>query len=223
MTRLPLEVRNVVGVEGPEYPLNAICAKPGCLSPSEQGGHHLWRRSELIGAWWWVYIPDDDVRVGNVVGLCQLHHHAVTVNSAWIKWENGQYEWSDMIEASQPLTFQPPVRLESNEESLPNGPEKNGEDPVHTFDGSCPTCHRPLPHTKAPPEAKRPRRTWSITVPVDERENGAEALTTLLEEGRKEMAKAGLPYGADDSANYFVLATMLGLFVQHADEILSDS
>jgi len=60
-------------------------------------------------------------------------------------------------------------------------------------------------------------------VPSDEREQGADMLDTLLEEGRREMARAGLPYGDEDAAKYFVLSTMLGLFVTHAEEVLSDA
>jgi hypothetical protein len=229
MTRLPTESRAVKGMDGPEYPLGLACAKLGCFEPSREA-HHLWRRSELIGAHWWAYIEDDDVIVGNVIGLCRNHHHAVTVNAAWITWKEGQFTWSDMLTTDEPLQFQPPVRLV--EDSLPKSPEKNGEKlviaggeiaSVPSYDGTCPTCLRPLPHPKSEHEPKRVRRTWSITVPVDERENGAEALTTLLEEGRKEMARAGLPYGAEETANYFVLASMLGLFVAHADSILSDA
>jgi hypothetical protein len=80
----------------------------------------------------------------------------------------------------------------------------------------CPSCKRPLPHAKLdkPHEAKRPRRTWSITVPVDERENGADVLDELLEASRDVMARAGLPYGEESSVRYFVLTAALGLFVQ---------
>jgi hypothetical protein len=229
MTRLPLETRDVRGIEGgPPYELNSICAAPGCDQLSADP-HHLWRRSELIGPFWWVAL-DDETIVGNVVGLCQLHHHAITVNAAWIKWEDGRFVWSDMFRASEPLSFQPPVRSTSNQDSFPVAPEKNGGEAVIVdpptapaqLDGVCPSCLRPLPHSHTRSEQKRPRRTWSITVPVDERENGAEMLSTLLEEGRKEMAKAGLPYGDAEAANYFVLSTILALFVQHAEEVLSD-
>jgi len=223
MTRLPTESRAVQGVDGPAYELNIVCAKPGCLQQSTDP-HHLWRRSELIGAHWWVELPADDAIVGNVVGLCRTHHHQVTINGAWITWNGRGFDWSDMLTSGEPLSFQPPVRPLSNEEPLPDLPEKNGGQPAALaapFEGSCPTCKRPLPHPKPAQEPKRLRRTWSITVPADERENGAEMLSTLLEEGRLELAKAGLPYGDADSANYFVLSTILGLFVAHAEDVLA--
>jgi hypothetical protein len=59
-------------------------------------------------------------------------------------------------------------------------------------------------------------------VPKDERENGADVLDTLLEEARKSMAQAGLAYGDEDNARYFVLSAVLGLFVQHAREVMAD-
>ena len=234
MTRLPTESRAVKGLDGPPYELNVVCAKPGCQEYA-QDPHHCWRRSETIGPYWYVHVEEDDAIVGNVVGLCSTHHHAVTVNAAWIKWEDGRYTWTDLFSASEPLSFQPPVRLV--EEALPNAPEKNGggiatndppqassEAPVPAqapLDGTCPTCLRPLPHPKSEHEPKRQRRTWSVTVPVDEREDGADTIDTLLEEGRRELAKAGLPYGDTDAAIYFVLSTVLALFVQHAEDVLA--
>jgi hypothetical protein len=215
MTRLPLESRAVRGVDGEPYELNLICAKPDCLEVSTDP-HHLWRRSELIGPYWYVHIEDDDLIVGNVVGLCSNHHHAITVNAAWIEWQEGRYRWNDMLTSDEPLSFQPPVR--PVEDALtPITQESVTQESV---DGTCPTCLRPLPHPKREHEPKRMRRTWSITVPVDERENGAETLTTLLEEGRREMARAGLPYGTEETANFFVLSAMMGLFVAHAEEFL---
>lgn len=228
MTRLPTESRAVRGIDGELYKLNFVCAKPDCTEQATDP-HHLWRRSELIGPHNYVYIEDDSVIVGNVVGLCQAHHHAVTVNAAWITWHEGHYKgffWNDMLTTAEPLSFQPPIRLV--DESFPTPPEKNGDEPVtqervthERMDGTCPTCLRPLPHPKAAHEPKRERRTWSITVPKDSRENGAETLDTLLEEARREMARAGLPYGDEDAARFFVLSQALGLFVTHAEDVLS--
>ena len=85
----------------------------------------------------------------------------------------------------------------------------------------CPTCKRVLPHKhEGPKEERKPRRTWSITVPITERENGAEMLDQLLESAREEMGKAGLPYGEAEAVKYFVLTAALGLFVTHAREVL---
>jgi len=226
MTRSPTDRRDAHGVEGYPYELNVICAAPGC---DQQGteAHHLWRRSDMIGPYWWVALPSEDAIVGNVVRLCHKHHEMVTANAAFIVWNGRGFDWNDLFSAAVPLSWQPPARpLEA--------PESNGEvnalvelgppvsEPGVVAEGSCPTCLRPLPHPKEKSEAKRERRTFSITIPKDKRENGAEVLDTLLEESRKELARAGLPYGDADSAKYFVLATTLGLFVQHAKDVLGD-
>ena len=69
-------------------------------------------------------------------------------------------------------------------------------------------------------EERRARRTWSVTVPKDEREDGAQTLDVLLDAARHEMAKAGLPYGENEAVKFFVLSAALGLFVSHAEEVL---
>lgn len=229
MTRLPLEDRQVTGlIEGPPYEENLVCPVPGCgLRGTE--GHHLWRRSFLAGDYPYVTLPDGSV-VANVVLLCNQHHHMVTVNAAWVKLEDGVFTWSDLVNASQPLTWQPPIWREDERRVSSDGDHPGGDpDPADpdlrrdhvAHDGTCPTCLRPLPHKRDTSEAKRIRRTWSVTVPKDEREDGAETLDTLLEEARKEMARAGLPYGDEETVKFFVLAAALGLFVSHAEDVLA--
>ena len=66
------------------------------------------------------------------------------------------------------------------------------------------------------------RKTWSVSVPVDEQENGAELLDEHLETIRLLFAEAGLPYGAAETAKYFVLSTALALFILNADQILDE-
>jgi len=206
-------------VDGPEYPLNPICAAPGCLQPSADP-HHLWRRTELGGPYWWVQVTPGS-SVGNLVGLCGDHHHAITVNANWITFDQNIFFWESLFSTGVPLSWQPPTRLIDVLQEPLADPESNGQAALEA--NTCPTCLRPLPHARSEHEGKRLRRTWSITVPSDEREQGADMLDTLLEEGRREMARAGLPYGDEDAAKYFVLSTMLGLFVTHAEEVLSDA
>lgn len=215
MTKIPLEDRAVTGQEGPSYDLNFMCAAPGCDQLGTET-HHIWRRSFLIGDYAWVQLPDGRL-LGNLVRLCNFHHRQITVNAAWINFEDDQFFWTDMINASQPLSWQPPWADLDKPVVAPNPPEEKTE---ASHDGSCPTCHRPLPHAKSDAEPVRVRRTWSITVPMDERENGAETLDALLEAAREEMAKAGLPYGDEAAVRFFVLSGALGLFVAHAEEVL---
>jgi len=160
----------------------------------------------------------DGSQVGNVVRLCRSHHAQVTDDRAQIAWEGLHMVW--LVDGAEilPLSFQPPFIL--GEVGFENAGEKIRVRRVHA--NECPSCGQALPHPKieTPKETKRPRRTWSITVPVDARENGAETLDTLLEEARNELDKAGLTYGNERSTRFFVLAAVLGLFVHHFDELV---
>lgn len=233
MAKRPLETHDVEGLSGPEYELNILCAAPGCMERS-QDVHHLWRRSFLGGPFNWVILPDDS-HVGNVVGLCRPHHEQIEAGAAWITLESDKFIWSDLISASQQLGFQPPHTLgnvaEERAELAPpmtmlSAPEPWIEDLSGPLkENECPSCRQPLPRPKVdkPREEKRVRRTWSITVPVDHREDGANALDTLLEEARTEMAKVGIAYSDASTARYHVLATALGLFVQHFDSVVANA
>jgi len=150
--------------------------------------------------------------------------------------EDGVFFWTSLLVPSFLMVWQPPVRpldekpltVEDEIQAESMGLKLNGGEPVvaPTHDPMvCPSCKRPLPQAKVnrPPEPKRPRRTWSVTVPKDEREDGAELLDGLLEQSREAMGRLGLPYGEENSVKYFVLAASLGLFVLHADELMGDS
>src|SRR4029077_576220 len=206
MTRLPLASRNVMGVDGDTYDLNERCAVPGCAEPSER--HHLWRRSFLNGDYWWVQLPDARVS-GNCIGLCSTHHRKITDNEAMIAFLDERFLWGPSEGSVQPLAWQPP------------GIE-NHTHPVDTLAGECPTCHQKI-KPKSKPEPRRNRRTWSIAVPKDEQENGAEVLDTLIDAAREELSQVGIDYGDEHKYRYHVLTTSLGLFVQHYEEILSDA
>lgn len=225
MTKLPLESRAVTGVYGPNYETNMMCAAPGCDQLGTER-HHIFRRSFLAGDYIWIELPDGR-HLGNLVKLCNFHHRQITVNAAWLNFEDDVFLWTDLISAAQPLSWQPPF---GTLEAVPSDkpvviPDPAKENPERTpdqiaADGVCPKCLRPLPHPKNEHEEKRVRRSWTITVPLDERENGAETLDTLLEAARQEMAKAGLPYGDEAAVRFFVLSGALGLFILHAGEVL---
>lgn len=74
-------------------------------------------------------------------------------------------------------------------------------------DSVCPTCNQPVKPPRQQRDPARPRRTVSIAVPKDHMENGAEVLTTLLDECRIEV-RADLGY-QDDVPVYFVLTAVL--------------
>lgn len=161
---------------------------------------------------WWVRLPDGRV-TGNCVGLCDKHHAEITVNFAKIEWhDGGWFNWVTEIISGMRLQWQPPLATDSFIVAHDHHEHHTNE---------CPTCHRALPKPKieSKEEAPRIRRTWSITVPKDNLEDGAETLDTLLEEIREEMGRRGLSYGAE--AKYFVLSTAMALFLTHIEEIAS--
>jgi len=226
LTKLPSEDWNVIGIDGPPYPLSRMCSHPTCLDYGSEH-HHIWRRSFLGGTYSWVMLPDGTM-IGNVLMLCNEHHRQVTENEVQIGWEEDCFFWVADSQELMMLSFQPPhVRPEyENLHHDESTFETAGEKTEPVLDNECPVCRQPLPRPKIQSEKreqKRPRRSWTITVPKDRREDGADTLDTLLEEARLEMDRAGLGYGPERNVRYFVLATVLGLFVQHSRELLGDA
>lgn len=81
----------------------------------------------------------------------------------------------------------------------------------------CPTCSRPLPRPKGEKREKpRLRRSWTVNVPKDEQEDGADVLDTLLEECRK-------LFGHSSHANlkYHTVVQALALVVQHGHKLVA--
>lgn len=215
MTRIPFEEHYKVGAAvGPAYTLPGVCSQPDC-DEHEVQRHHLVRRSHLGGAYDW--IEYEGVLIQNVVGLCLEHHQLVTENKAWIVWSPlGFFEWVNVDDHD--YQFGEAKKLDPHPQ-VGETPDMSG---VYVPDNPeiCPTCKRPH-RKKTPPEQARNRQKWAIHIPVDERENGADVLDTLLEEARKLMAQAGLAYGDEDNARYYILAAVLGLFVQHGQDVMS--
>lgn len=217
MTLLPIDSWSVKGVEGAGYVLNAECAAPDCDLITGGERHHLWRRSFLIGDYWWVELPDGRV-IGNCIALCHEHHRQVTKGIVRIEYDGEFFYWHVLAEDDMlALRWQPPAHPEGEiYDSKPPG--KKG--------AVCPSCGQALPHPKhdedKPLEKKRVRKSWSIAVPVDEQENGAELLDAYLETIRQLFGEAGLPYGNTESAKYFPLSNALALFITNADQILDE-
>lgn len=88
----------------------------------------------------------------------------------------------------------------------------------------CSGCGRrmPKPKVETPKEDRKPRGTWSVAVPMDVRENGADVIDELLEACEEKLDQHGLNWGHGNRVVYHKLATVLGLFVLHADEILGN-
>lgn len=224
MTKLPADDRLVIGLAGDEYPkykVGPLCSVPTCSRLADHS-HHIWRRSFVIGDKPWVKYPDGTI-TGNLTGLCYQHHQCITENIDWISWNDWNHQYwynfgdgSVTAASTVALSPQPPIYGED-----PPVEDHDGAEVIHLHGpGSvekCPACHRAMPRPKEKMEEKRPRKAWTITVPVDKRENGADVLDTLLEE-------CGKVFGHDEtkSTRYFTLVQALALVVQHQERMLAD-
>lgn len=216
MTLLPTDPVRIRRAPADIQPIDEFpneCSNPACNN-QPQDMHHIVRRS-YAGNNTWVMI--DNTIIPNVCGLCRPCHDLLTLNKARIVYEAGDYYWSDDKNGIF-AQLSPHPTYPADKPGVSFG-TKNYSPQT----GVCPTCERPLPKPREEQEPTRERRTWTVTVPKDKRENGAEVLDTLLEEIRLEFSKAGLEYGEAPKVRYFILSTALGLFVQSAQQILSDA
>ena len=236
MTRSPSEDRRSEGVDGPHYPLNIICVAPGCTDTRTLQRHHLWRKSDVIGDKWWVRTKDGLLH-GNCVKVCGFHHRELTDNIARVAYHEGAFYWKDVLGEPLLLDWQPPGEALYEELSASELPKQ--EDPdlllVERLGAShvlaeghdpevCPTCLRRLPRPKdeSAVETKKVRKTWSVAVPLDRWEDGADVIDELLAAAHEELSKHGLPYGEGKKVKYFILTAALGMFVTHAHDLMSD-
>lgn len=210
MTLLPHPNRDVLGRRGelyPDYKCASVCSVPGCSRFSDHA-HHIWRRSFLSGPYAWVLLWND-VEMGNLTGLCWKHHEEVTKGETMIKlMRDGTLHWFAKVDNIAgdcgELFPQPPRRG-----TCPAAAEDNEPvGPAHAE--TCPTCKRTIKKTEGKREPARNRARWSIHVPQDERENGADVLDTLLEECGKLFG-----HDIDKKMRYFTAAQALALVVQH--------
>lgn len=220
MTRFPTETRQIQGLEGPDYPSYnfpaPICANPDCENEATDR-HHLFSRGLMGGAYDWVRLHDGS-EVGNIVGLCFTCHKKITENKARIIYTGDKFHWAEGYSGEvHDLRYQPPKR---------SGEVEAVGEPAPSPDARkiCPTCKRtiPRPRIKNPQEEKKPRKTWSVAVPYDIQEDGAEVIDQLLELAEEKMDKHGLNWSHGNRVVYYKLSAALALFVQHADDILSD-
>lgn len=228
MTFLPVDSRDIVAAEGPKYKVGPSCAAPFCNSFADHA-HHVVRRSFLNGDYEWVKMPDGKI-VGNLSPLCYLHHKDITENRTRIVYQEGKFLWDNFIGDPVPLGWQPP-NYELVEAAEQEKFDRAFNQHEHVLDEEqpekriCKSCGQRLPKPKVetPVEEKKLRRTWAVSVPVDLLEDGADTLDTLLEAAREELADAGLEYGQGKKVKFHILATSLGLFVQHSKSILSNA
>lgn len=223
MTKFPTETRQVQGLEGEDYPRyelpTTVCANPECEYEATDR-HHLFSRGLMGGAYDWVRLADG-TETGNITGLCFLCHKKVTENKAHITYRDGQFFYDKYT-----LRYQPPKKISDSGEETATTALLGDNDPPSSPDARpvCPTCKRtiPRPRVKNKLEDKKPRKTWSVAVPYDIQEDGAEVIDQLLDICEEKMDKFGLNWSGGNRVIYYKLTAALALFAQHADEILSD-
>lgn len=223
MTLLPTDSWKVKArPDLPAYELNAIDPVfPDFLATED---HHLWRRSfgKDFREAWWVELEDGTV-VPNRVALCNATHREVTENRARIEYreEDGLFVYvetaRDLSKITTVLSPQPGPPMQQTID----GREEPWQAHAHTNEEPCSKCKgtgkvpKPEPkseHEQAPP---RPKTTWSVRVPKDEREDGYEVIDTLVEDSVEKLKEANLLKSVNRGANYYALVYVLAFFAQN--------
>jgi hypothetical protein len=199
----PIENARVVGIAAEQYPLNVVCGHPDCDEPAVDP-HHCFPRSRQVGGSYFVAITFDTndeakafgdlmrvrplkvapktVVIPHVTGLCRAHHDIVEDHGAWIKLEDGVWNWYDR---------------EGEEWSLvgplaPQPGSADGKKRRKRFKG----------------EARRKRRVISIKVP-DDTENGGEIWDETLEAVKSRLTLMELYDGSTHIPVYEALIAAL--------------
>lgn len=168
MTALkPLENRRVRAVPSERYPLNKKCAHPECGEDAVDP-HHAFPRSAIGGDSWFVELLEDvnpdtlepilSTPFPHVTGLCRAHHDDVEEHRAWVKLEDGVWNWYNRH--SRPPRHDDEITPAAWTLAGPLNPQPGsveGKAKRRRFQG----------------EAKKKRKTISIRVPDGADEDGA--------------------------------------------------
>src|SRR5882672_5400132 len=180
---------------------------PFCSRLAEHA-HHIVRRSQLAGDYAWIEV--EGLVLPNLAGLCVAHHDEITGSvgghKAAVRLIEGKWWWCRLSPSASPLPVsaldpQPPTPEEL-------APQAAG----HTQESdTCPFCgqarrRRPLPRAGG----RRRRKSWTIQVPDDLAEDGAELLDVLIDD-------LALVIGVEPNATgrYYVVLPTLYLAVQN--------
>jgi len=198
----PIENRRVRAVASERYPLNEYCASP----MSEAGvkaddPHHCFPRSQIGGDSWFVEIINEgDIGtfvsepIPHVVGLSREQHERVERHEAWIKLEDGVWNWYERHEPEVPTTY-----------DTGEGPDWVLIGPLNPQPGS--REGKPKRKRKQGDE-RRKRKVISIRVPDDE-EDGAAIWDETLDDVKDRLVREGLKDRPEDLSVYVALVAAL--------------
>ncbi len=195
----PIENRNVRGVPSERYPLNPISSKPDSTEKVDDP-HHIFPRSEIIGDSWFVQIMDletDAVSdpIPHVTGLSRSEHDDVEQHRAWIKLEDGVFNWYQRQQLEGPeYTFEllGPLNPQPGQVGTPKKKKR-------AFQG----------------EAKRKRSNWQVKIPADS-EDGAGILDDGFRRAYEVVADEGNLDAFEDRTQYVCLADIFEWVGQNA-------
>jgi len=211
VTLAAVDTWEIRGLEGPKYTVGPKCANPDCGKFAEHA-HHIIRRSQLGGDYAWVAIKD--YIVGNLTGLCPGCHDDVTGRVGGHRKAirflgDKQFYWCDVHDVNGHLSF-PKRGLLQPQPPTPDTLAARAPG-NHRESENCPFCgqtRRRSPRGESTVGERR-RKTWTVRVPADEQESGAEVLDALVED----LAPL-LGVGTDTGGRYYVLVPAL-YYVQH--------
>ena len=193
MTALkPISNLRVRGVPSERYPLNEFCASPmSDAGTKADDAHHAFPRSQIGNDSWFVEITEDDGQIAlpipHVVGLSREQHERVERHDAWIRYEDGVWNWYEAITRAEVEAMGEEFGQYGQTHSL-----WRLVGPLNPQPGSRESKPR---RKKFKGEAKRQRKTISIRVPADEAENGAAVYDELLEQAQEKLKEIqGLDY-----------------------------
>jgi len=185
----PLANLRVLASPSERYPLNRKCAHPECDRETADP-HHAFPRSQIAGDSWFVIIANEETGkydsepIPHVTGLCRIHHSDVEIHQAWIKLEDGIFNWYDregITESS--WTLAGPLNPQPG--SVEGKPKRR----------------------KKPKQPARKKAVYSIRVPKDMEEDGYEVLETLIDANRERLSKE---FSWTESVpDYYVLSAVL--------------
>lgn len=209
MTLPPFDSDDVHGVEGPDYKVGPSCANPKCEHLADHA-HHIWRASKVANAPRNAWVAVDGFVVGNKTGLCWRCHNDVTGegggHKAAIRWIQGDFWWC-LVSGEKPNLHYHPVAWIQPQPPTPA--QLATDDPRASDTGSpesCPFCGQERKRRSAPTRVgRRKRKRWTVLVPDEEIENGADVLDSLISN------LAPLVPNADNtsSGRYYVLVQAL--------------